>query len=124
MINLVALREELTTSLEAGGLTVYDHLPDQLHPPVVLIEPGDPYLTDEDPDIPYGHTQVNWTAHVIAKAGTAATQSIDLDELIVKTLYAMPDGWDIGTTSIPYTLTNGQRSWLATRINVSVTVRL
>lgn len=123
-LDLIAIRETLTAGLEDGGLTVYDHLPKQLHPPVVLIEPGEQYITDEADDIPFGSVAVNWVLYVIAKAGTPETQSLDLDALIVQTLGAIPEGWNIGTTGRPYQLTNGQLTWLASQVQVSFITRL
>lgn len=123
-LDLAAIRDELKTALTASGLTVHDHLPNQLHPPLVLIEPDDPYITDEDDDIPYGSVAVNWVAHVITKQATPETQTVALDDLIVQTLYAAPDGWNIGPTGRPYVLTNGQNQWLSTRINLSTQANL
>lgn len=123
MIGLAEIRSDLLAALRAGGLTVFDHLPRQLHPPVVLIEPADPYISDEDPNLPHGHVNVSWTLHVIAKPGTPESQTIGLDTLIEETLAALPPSWDVGNVGQPYSLTNDQRSWLATQINASISTR-
>lgn len=123
MIELAGIRTALETSLKDGGLTVYDHLPNQLHPPVVLIEPGDPYIDDSDTSIPGGHVEVAWTLHVITRQATPAKQTVELDDLIATTLEAIPDGWDVGPVQRPFSLTNGERSWLATTITTTTLAR-
>lgn len=43
-MNTTQARTDLAANIRAAGYVTYDHSPDQLEPPCVVIEPADPYL--------------------------------------------------------------------------------
>lgn len=118
-LDLAALRTELTDALTAAGLTAYGHMPEQIHAPLIVLEPGDPYITDEPDHIPNGHVQVAFSLHIIAKPGTAAKQTTGLDELIADVLAAIPDQWGGIDLARPYRLATDRTQWPATRLDLT-----
>lgn len=120
MSTLPELRALLVTTLTAAGLTAYDHLPPQIHPPVVLIEPADPYIADGSADHGYGVHVVSFDLHVITRKGTGLTQTAELDALIQQVINATDDGWDLGDAARPYRLQVGSTTYLASRVTVSI----
>lgn len=125
MTTLADLRTDLTDALRDGGLDAHGHLPERIQPPVVLVEPGEPYLTDEPDHVPAGHLQVAYDLHVIGRQATAAEQTRRMDDLITTALDALDTTqWAPGDVARPYTLTVGSASYLATRITVTTIARL
>lgn len=118
-LDLAGLAGELTTALQAAGITAVDHMPQQVHPPVVILEPGDPFITDDRDDVPNGHVAVAYTLHLIARPGTPAAQTENLNALIEAVIGAIPDGWGAGPIVRPYRLRNGDAEWPATNLTLT-----
>lgn len=119
MSTLAEIRTDLEAALTGAGLTAHDHLPPQIHPPVVLIEPADPYITDGSAEHGYGVHVVSHDLHVITRKGTGQTQTTELDELIQTVITATDARWDMGDTARPYRLQVGSTTYLASRVTVS-----
>lgn len=121
MIDLPALREDLTTVL-APVAQVFDHLPERVNPPVLLIEPDDPWITDENSSgtVTFGSVRVRFVVFVVVRAGTARKQTADLDALTTKTLAALIDSeqWYVEDTRQPFTVTIAGQPWFATYITI------
>lgn len=119
-MSLADLRADLLAVLNSTDLPAYDHLPERITPPILLVEPDDPYLTDGD-GVPFGMRQVAYQVYVIGRRGTSATQTTELDKHIVTTLGALDDSenWDVGTVARPYALQLGDSAYLATTIAVT-----
>lgn len=120
MSTLPEFRAELRAALTGAGLTAYEHLPPQLHPPVVLIEPADPYITDGSTEHGYGFHVVSFDLHVITRKGTGQTQTTELDELIQTVITATDETWDLGDVARPYRLQVGSTFYLASRVTVTI----
>ena len=122
-MNLAELRADLVQVLTDGGLDhVFGHLPERVSPPVVLVEPADPYLTDEPDEVPSGRFQVGYDLLVVGRNGRSAEQTRQLDALIQDVLDALDapgSRWGAATVDRPFTLTVGSASYLSTRITVT-----
>lgn len=128
MTTLAELRDDVVQVLHDGGLDhVYGHLPERVTPPVVLLEPSDPYVTDEPEQVPAGCFQVAYDLLVTGPTARAEKQTRDLDELIQQVLAALDapgSQWGVSTVAQPFVLTVGSASYLATRITVTTITRL
>lgn len=120
-MSLHAERERLTTALEDAGLTVYDHVPERLVPPAVIVTPGSPYLASGDV---YGTFRVALTASVVAATATNATATQALDNLVeTAVVAAVSEGFDLENASTFYAFTSGTASYLAADISLADTIR-
>lgn len=122
---LPALRDDLVAALQAAGLTVYGYLPSRVQPPVVIVEPADPYLTDELDYLPSGSWQVAYDLHLIVESAIEPeTRSRDLDELIGQALDALDlSDWGAATVARPYLLDVAGERFPATVVTVTTTTR-
>lgn len=119
-VNLTAIRADLAavcTGALADEVTVYDHTPDQLAVPAVLIGWADPWLTPA--------TVCDWRAglNVLAVAGrfepggqleTMETIVADL----IDTLEASP--YEIGITTAPFAAVIAGVNYIAAQITVHI----
>lgn len=119
MSTLTELRADLALVVGGGTLTVHDHLPPQLHPPVALLEPGDPYLTDTDQDMTFGEHAVRFEVYLVTPAAQPDVQTAALDQMI-QDVVARLDGsdWWIERAERPYGLRFGAQgaTYLTTRL--------
>lgn len=123
-MSLTKLRATLTAALTEAGLSVYDYLPPQVHPPVVLIEPADPYIEAGET---FGELLVSLDLYVVTRKGTGLTQTRELDGLIETVIRATDDTeWALSEVGRPYALTLGGSStrYLAATVTVQTHTRL
>lgn len=126
MTTLTELRTDLATVIDSTGAPAHDHLPERLTPPVQVIEPGSPYLTDEADGLTFGEIQVAFDVVLVARRGTSAAQTKALD-VMVQDLYAAVDAsaWFVREVEQPYALVMpDQSAFLATRVRVTTTTTL
>ena len=115
-------RQRLTAALEDAGLTVYDHVPERLVPPAVVITPGSPYLTSGDV---YGTFTVALTASVVAATATNGVATEALDELIETAVIAsVNEGLAFDNASSFYAFNTNGASYLAADISLTDTITL
>ena len=115
-------RQRLTTALEDAGLTVYDHVPERLVPPAVVITPGSPYLTSGDT---FGAFTVALTASVVAATATNGVATEALDELIETAVIAsVNEGLAFDNASSFYAFNTNGASYLAADISLTDTITL
>lgn len=122
MVNLDAVRAGAKTVLEAAGLNALDYVAERINPPVVLVVPGDPYMTREG--APFGHVLVNLNVLVIGPKGTAHAEAEALDDLIVRTFSALEDEYDLTEVTPPGQVTLGGHTYLGAAITVQSTERM
>lgn len=123
--NLPALRDDLVAALGDEGLTVYGYLPERVHPPVVIVEPADPYLSDDAAGVPAGHWQVAYELHLIVDASIdPEKRSRDLDALIGQALAALDlSQWGATSVARPYILDVAGERFPATVVTVTTITR-
>lgn len=84
--------EELVEGIKATGYKVLDHVPEQPAPPVICLAPGDPYVTQSAENL--GRRVLNVEMILIVKTKKNKFMSRDLNQMIVKVLETLDDGWD------------------------------
>ncbi len=118
MNTLAAQRGRLETALAAGELTVLDHLPERLVPPVAIIAAGSPYLEAGEQ---FGSWRVRFTVVLVCAQGTNDTATKQLDEIVTAATVAL-DGWGIERVDQPTMLAHGNAHFLSTTVDVVTTV--
>ena len=83
-MTLTAQRAALKADLEAiasiqADVTVYGYVPESINAPAIIIQPGDPYLTDEGQT--YGTYKVNRLLSIIAENDTNDKATDELERI-------------------------------------------
>ena len=126
MATLKDLRADLAEILGAGDVPAFPHLPERLTPPVQLLEPGSPYITDAGEDLTFGEVEVAYDVTLVVRPGTSAAQTAALDEL-VQTVVELVDAtpWFVRDVEQPFALVlPDQSTYLATRVRVTTPTTL
>lgn len=112
---LASSRALLAQQLVSAGVTVSDHVPERINPPLAVIEPGTPYVQAGQT-----FTEFEVRYQVILLAATAANQvaSSELDRLIVAVLDAV-DTFDLDQVDQPSQFDTGSAQFLGTRLTFS-----
>lgn len=120
MNTLAAQRADLQTALAAGGLTVLDHLPERIVPPVAIIAAGSPYLETGES---FGSWRVRFTVVLVCSQGTNETATKQLDDSVTAAAVALDNaGWGIERVDQPTMLGHANTHFLSTTVDVTVTV--
>lgn len=124
MSSLRTVRDDLAAALADDAYTVEPVMPDQLHPPLVLMAPADPYIvtsSTSDTPVAYGEALIQWDLYLIPEQGYPADTYANLDDMI-ETVIQRADlsaEWDLGEVRAPYTLTSGGTSYLITTLTLT-----
>lgn len=92
---LKALRDDLTTHLATGLGASAPRLGQLVHPPAVVVQPGDPYVTA----VGYCQDEVLFTATVVAPPGDFAAVIDALDDMIDEVRSTLKIRSTLGSTS-------------------------
>ncbi len=115
MNTLAAARSEIKTVLDTAGYTVKTYIPERVAPPLIILEPGDPYMTE-------GNTFTSFTVRfnllLLAGPWTNAKASDDLDQMVMDVVDAL-DMYFIDKVEQPQMFEANNVSYLGTRINIS-----
>lgn len=118
MSTVKAIRDALVTALDGIAIDghpvkVWDHVPETLVAPCVVIQPGEPFLTDQDQ--PFNTYKCNWLVSLIADNASNARATEQLDALIDAAIAEVP-ATDV---SAPYPFTYQNATYLAANLSVS-----
>lgn len=115
-MSLATQRTGMKTALAGLEVKVYTHVHEALVAPAIVIQPGDPYLDDEDQ--PFDTYGVNWLVTLVVRPGTNERETDELDTLTEAVLALLP----ISKVSAPYAFTYNSTDYLA--VNATVTNHL
>lgn len=123
-----ALRAVLDGQVLADGvaLEVFDAMPEAWHPPILIIEPSDPWWS-MNANLPSGMAQVRYDVAVIAARGTNPALIPKVEALIEQVLTAILSGghgWTPESVPAPEILATAQDSYLASRVTVTIPARI
>lgn len=111
-------RAELVAALQAADLHVLDHVPNQIEPPVVLIEPSENYLSRGE-TFKRGEWAITCDVYALVPLGQDNDHTTDqLDDMLAALLHALAGVWGIDAMSKPGPLTAGE--WLAYGVALTV----
>ncbi len=112
MNTLASCRAELQLLLGAAGVTVYDHIPERVVPPVALLEPGSPYMEQGDTFCDF---IIRFNCVLLVANGTNDKATETLDQLICEAVDAV-DTWDAVTVEQPNPFEVNGATYLGVRI--------
>ncbi len=122
MANMLSTaRAELATQIRAGGVSVFDHIPERVVPPVAIIEPGSPYI--EVPGDVFCDMAVRFTVTLFASSAANEVATQALDQLICDVLAAV-DTFDMDGVDTPGQYEVGSATYLGSRISFITTTEL
>ncbi len=122
-MTLQAQRAALKTDLEAitaiaDTVTVYDYVPEAINAPAIIIQPDDPYLTDEGQ--PYGTYKVSRLLSIIAENDTNDRATDELERITE----AVIADQNIGQLSAPFPMTYNSVTYLVINAKVTDTLQI
>lgn len=120
MANLVTLRDDLATALEAAGRVVYAFPKEQITPPALVLVPSSPYL------VPVGigglNNRINVRFDVTALVNATDNQAAlaNLETLMLDVFGALPAGTSIDAWTQPSVLTIANQELLSSKITIEL----
>ena len=121
-MSLHALRQEILDIAASTGVTTFDHVPERLSPPSLIVLPGSPYI---EPGDTFCTFKVNHTLSVVVPNGTNEKTTEDMDNLIETVLTTLvKERVSVESVSTFYVLDSGGAQYLAVDISVNDNVAL
>lgn len=120
---ITASKAEFALDLQNAGLEVLDYVPERIVPPIVIITSGSPYLVTETVGNEY---RLGLNVTLVASTATNEEATEALDELIADTVSAIAHlGYVIlKTVNTPYRLAANNAEYLATDLNLDLSITL
>lgn len=113
-----ALKADLEAIPDLVAVTVYDYVPEALAAPAIIIQPGDPYLSDD------GQTHDTYAVArlltLVIESNTNDRATDELDTLVEAVIGAI----DVSTVSGPFPFTYNTATYLAVNATVSDTLKI
>ena len=111
-----ALASALQSSVTA---TCYDHVPEAVIPPAVVIIPNSPYLTPNIINKSTVKVQVDLIVSAVVAYNSNPGSLDNLEQLIISILAALPAGYEVGTIQRPTVTQIGASTVLVSDISVT-----
>lgn len=112
---LRAARDELSLLISNTGTPVFQHIPRAIVPPVVMLEPGTPYIEE---GTTFCDFTVRMNAVVLASQSDNEVATDELDTLICDVLDAV-DTWTVDSVEQPSPFEINGATYLGARIRFS-----
>jgi hypothetical protein len=113
------IRGVLATALSGVAANVYNHVPEAVIPPSVVIVPDAPYLEFDTIGKSSFHCNVNLIISCIVAYNSNPAALDNLEQLLVSVVQAIPAGWDVQQVERPTVTEIGASTMLAADIRVS-----
>lgn len=118
-------RENVRAALQAGGLKAVDYLAETLVPPVAAVVPGDPYLTTEGEDIPFGHMMVRVSVLLVGAKATNKSAATQMDEMIETAVDAVEDAdFDVMEVGAPQQMLLNGVKYVGTYLSLEQNIKI
>ncbi|QKS15600.1 hypothetical protein HUN59_04645 [Curtobacterium sp. Csp2] len=115
-MNLAAERDYLAKLIAPIG-TVKPYLPERLNPPLWIITPADPYVTNGDT---FGTVRVHFVLTFVGPVKTAASTAPALDQALDDAVAKLlPGGYRIEEVSAPFVLQANNAQYPAVSLTAS-----
>lgn len=121
-MDLAQLRADVAATLTAAGITSIDYVAETIVPPVAIVMPSDPYVSDQD--VPFGHINVNLSVLVIGGKGTNQAAAQQIDSLIAQAYTALTAEYDVTEVSSPGQVTLNGQAFLGVVLSISETQKV
>jgi len=113
------VRGALATALSGVTANVYNHVPEAVIPPAVVLVPDSPYLEFDTIGKSSFHCNVNLTISCIVAYNSNPASLDNLEQLIISVVQAIPAGWDVSVVERPAVTDIGASTMLVSDIRVS-----
>ena len=113
------VRGALATALSGVAANVYNHVPETVIPPSVVIVPDSPYLEFDTIGKSSFHCNVNLVISCIVAYNSNPASLDNLEQLVISVVQAIPAGWDVQVVEMPKVTDIGASTMLASDIRVS-----
>jgi hypothetical protein len=113
------VRGALATALAGVAANVYNHVPEAIIPPAVVLVPDAPYLEFDTIGKTSFHCKVNLTVSCLVAYNSNPAALDNLEQLIISVVQAIPAGWEVDTVQRPTVTEIGASTMLASDIRVS-----
>ena len=113
------IRGALATALSGVAANVYNHVPEAVIPPAVVLVPDSPYLEFDTISKTSFHCNVNLTISCIVAYNSNPAALDNLEQLIVSVVQAIPAGWAVDVVERPTVTEIGASAMLVSDIRVS-----
>lgn len=121
MNEITLAKVQFKDALIAEGLDVVEYIPERIIPPVVVIKPSTQYLQVATLGSEY---DLGLELILITATATNEYASEELDTLIQDTLKALPNYAVMTGVEKPYTLSANNAEYLATSIQVNLSITI
>lgn len=113
------VRGTLATALSGVAASVYNHVPEAPIPPAIVIVPDAPYLEMEIINKSTFKCRVNLVISCIVAYNSNPGSLDNLEKLIISTIQAIPNGWEVNQADQPRVQEVGASAMLVSDIQVS-----
>lgn len=106
-------------------LKAFDYMSENVEPPVYVVVPGQPYITTQGEDLPFGMTRVTWLVVVLVTREATKTAAATLDKALSAAWEALNDlPYDVVAASQPGTVTYSGLKFFGSVITVQHDLKL
>lgn len=119
---LQAMRADLEAVLGGIGVTVHQHLPERLAPPMAMLAAGSPYLESGQA---FGALLVRYTIVLVAGQASNHDATAALDEVVARAAVAISNSdWGLERVDQPTMLRANNAEYYSTTIDVAQATHL
>ena len=114
-----SVRGALATALSSVAATCYDHVPEAVVPPAVVIIPDSPYLVPNLINKSAVKVEVNLVVSAVVAYNSNPGALDNLEQLVISILAALPAGYEVGSIERPTVTQIGVSPMLVSDIRVT-----
>ena len=114
-----SVRGALATALSGVQASVYDHVPEAVIPPAVVIIPDTPYLIPNLINKSTTKVEVNLIISAVVAYNSNPGALDNIEQLIISILAALPAGYEVGNIERPTVTQIGASTVLTSDIRVT-----
>ena len=114
-----SVRGALATALSSVAATCYDHVPEAIIPPAVVIIPDSPYLIPNLINKSSTKVEVNLIISAVVAYNSNPGALDNIEQLIISILAALPAGYEVGNIERPTVTQIGISEMLVSDIRVT-----
>lgn len=122
MSSLSDLRSELVEAINGAGYAAEGYVPEGIDPPIVIINPSDPYVERGD-TLKANEFQVNYDLNLVAQTAINSAVTEELDNMIEGVVLALSD-WHIVGVGQPFITIENSANFLAARVQVATIIEI
>lgn len=114
-----SVRGALASALSSVAATTYDHVPEAVIPPAVVIIPDSPYLVPNLINKATTKVEVNLVISAVVAYNSNPGALDNIEQLIISILAALPAGYEVGNIERPTVTQIGASTVLVSDIRVT-----